>query len=203
MAEEIMAKFSLERPETAQLLKSLEAQKGLALLKGTDRILMAWPFSAIASPFVVKLDNGKEYFANCAWDAVAFHVMLEAWVEIRSFCHHSGAKIEVRISSSGQAETDPTGVLVYLAKPANQWWVDIIDACSNTMVFFAGGRELEAWLSEVQAAASGVTLSIEQTILLSQPIYKGRMNLDYERTSAEEIRKHFAEMNLTGPFWDL
>src|SRR3989304_3440312 len=130
MAEEIMAKFSLERPETAQLLKSLEAQKGLALLKGTDRILMALPVSALTSPFVVKLDNGKEYFANCAWDAVAFHVMLEAWVEIRSFCHHSGAKIEVRISSSGQAETDPTGVLVYLAKPANQWWVDIIDACS-------------------------------------------------------------------------
>ena len=37
---------------------------------------MAHPFSGIVTPFPVTMANGKRYFANCAWDAIAFHVML-------------------------------------------------------------------------------------------------------------------------------
>jgi hypothetical protein len=38
---------------------------------------------------------------------------------------------------------------------------------------------------------------------LSVPIYRTKMPLDYQRPSVAVLRAHFAEMGLTGAFWDL
>src|SRR5690242_9701113 len=75
LVEELMTQFGLTRPETVAVLRELSESRGIAVVKGTSRILMAWPFSAIATPFVVRA-RGKTYYANCSWDAVAFHSML-------------------------------------------------------------------------------------------------------------------------------
>lgn len=203
MAEEVMRRFELGRAETERLLESLGMQKSLALVPGTHRILMAWPFSAVATPFSVRLRDGKEYFANCAWDAVAFHVMLEQAVEINSFCHHSGERIWVKIHPEGKVETESPCPLVYLARPASKWWLDIVDTCSNTMVFFSSEGNLEEWLAHAQPSERGVALSIEQTIELSVPIYRGRMGQEYARPPVDAIRQHFTQMGLSGPFWEL
>jgi len=80
--EELITGFSASRRECRRALLSLESQRLLTLLPGTDRILMAHPFSAIVTPFRVATANGKRYFANCAWDAIAFHVMLQEDVSI-------------------------------------------------------------------------------------------------------------------------
>lgn len=201
--EEIMNEFGLEREAAAQILQTLEANKSVALLAGTQRILMAFPFSAVATPFVVKLDNGKQYFANCAWDAVAFHVMLQQPLQIDSFCHQSGELIKVRIGPGGEVDADPPHAVVFLSRPASQWWQNIIDTCSNTMVFFSKPQHLERWQADHPLAASGQTLSIEQTIKLSGPLYKDRMSMDYERPSADRLRQHFAQLDLAGSFWQI
>ena len=81
--EQIMQKFGLERADAFKVLVDLQSARHIALLTGTQRILMAFPFSSIVTPFRVKV-AGKdgEYFANCAWDAVAIHVALgkEQWI---------------------------------------------------------------------------------------------------------------------------
>lgn len=201
--EEIMAQFGLSRNEGYEALKTLESQRGLALLKGTQRILMAWPFSAVATPFRVRLENGKEHFANCAWDAVAFHVMLEQAVEIDSFCHDTGERIKVRIGNNGEVEAHPPSTLVYLGLPAARWWDDVVNTCSNNMVFFASPARMEEWLVENRVSEPGAALSIEKVIQLSGPIYANRISLDYARPPADALRAHFAGMGLTGSFWEI
>ena len=59
-----MGEFSATRAEVEASLDELAASRALAMIKGTHRILMAWPFSAIATPFVVHA-RGRDYFANC------------------------------------------------------------------------------------------------------------------------------------------
>ncbi|HEY5538331.1 MAG TPA: hypothetical protein VIL58_02170, partial [Thermoplasmata archaeon] len=66
--EDVMRQFELGREDAFAVLRALEDAHHLKLVPGTQRILMAFPFSAIATPFRVTANN-QRYFANCAWDA--------------------------------------------------------------------------------------------------------------------------------------
>ena len=95
--EQVMIKFELDRSAAFKALLDLESAHHIFLVPGTQRILMAWPFSSVATPFQVKLAPEKRrYFANCAWDAVAFHVMLRKEQSILSYCHHCAEEINIR-----------------------------------------------------------------------------------------------------------
>ena len=48
VVEELMGEFSLSRDDATQALRDLEAAHHIALVPGTARILMAFPFSAVA-----------------------------------------------------------------------------------------------------------------------------------------------------------
>src|SRR5438132_14251389 len=87
--EQIMQKFGLDRASAFNALVELQSARHIALLPGTQRILMAFPFSSIVTPFRVRIaGKDRDYFANCAWDAVAYNVALgkEQWIS--SYCHH-------------------------------------------------------------------------------------------------------------------
>ena len=171
--EQIMRKFGLDRASAFKALTGLQSARHIALLTGTQRILMAFPFSSMVTPFRVKV-AGKErvYFANCAWDAVAIHVALgkEQWIS--SFCHHCSEAIKIHLKDqrviSQQSDNQP---LVYLALPASKWWDNIVLTCSNNMVFFSSKNHLDEWIKS-GAAIGGEALTINQTLRLSIPIYK-------------------------------
>jgi len=62
--EQIMRKFGLDRTSAFNALVDLQSARHIALLPGTQRILMAFPFSSIVTPFRVRLTGkDKEYFA--------------------------------------------------------------------------------------------------------------------------------------------
>lgn len=202
--EQIMREFGLDRASAFKVLVELQSARHIALLTGTQRILMAFPFSSIVTPFRVKVTGrDKDYFANCAWDAVAIHVTLgkEQW--IYSYCHHCSEDIKIRLKDqrvvSRQSEYQP---LVYLALPASEWWENIVLTCSNNMVFFSSRDHLAEW-TKSSSQAGGEALTIEQTLKLSLPIYKNKMRLDYERPSREQTIAHFQSLGLTSDFWKI
>ncbi|HET7678219.1 MAG TPA: alkylmercury lyase family protein [Candidatus Limnocylindrales bacterium] len=201
VVEQLMLAFSLSREETENVLRELEAARQLVLVKGTARILMAWPFSAIATPFRVEV-GGRRYFANCAWDAVAFHAMTGQPIRIDSSCHHCAAPITIELRDGRAVSVEPAEALVYLAIPAARWWDDIILTCSNTMVFFASEAHRDA-SALCSADGGGASLTPEQTHVLSGPVYGPRMELGYTRPPRQELLDHFASMGLTGDFWAL
>ncbi len=200
--EEVMQKFKLNREEAHDHLQQLDSARHLKLLSGTQRILMAWPFSAVTTPFRVTLGDGRRYFANCAWDAVAFHVMLKEDVSIDSYCHHCAEHLQIQLRGDQVESIHPEGALVYLALPAAKWWDDIVNTCSNHMTFFQSQTHLDQWL-KANPGGRGEAVTVEQIIKLSIPIYGDKMELDYERPSKDELNAHFKSLGLEGDFWKL
>jgi hypothetical protein len=199
-----MRRFGLDRASAFKTLVDLQSARHIALLTGTQRILMAFPFSSIATPFRVKVaGRDKEYFANCAWDAVAIHVALgkEQWIS--SYCHHCSEDVKIHLKDqrrvSAQSDSQP---MVYLALPASKWWEDILLTCSNNMVFFSSKDHLDEW-KRTGSVTGGEALTIEQTLRLSVPIYKDKMSLDYARPSREQTIAHFQSLGLTSEFWKI
>ncbi len=202
VAEELMTDFSLSRAVAGAVLGEVAAARNIALVKGTQRILMAFPFSAIATPFVVHA-RGRAYYANCAWDAIAFHAMLaDDDVAIDSFCHHCATPIRVELSGGRATVVDPPETIVYLALRPTQWWEDIITTCSNTMVFFASSEHRDA--SDLCAPADqAASLTPDQAHALSVPLYGPRLKIDYVRPGRDELMAHFDALGLTGPYWQI
>jgi Alkylmercury lyase len=200
VVEELMGEYGLSRAETIAILRSLADARHFAFVKGTARILMAFPFSAIATPFRV-VANGRDYFANCAWDAIAFHRLLETDIAIDSFCHHCAQPIHIEMSGGGATVVEPVETLVYLALKPTQWWEDIITTCSNTMVFFASPEHRDASDLASGPPDSAASLTPDQVHLLGEPLYASRLAMNYERPSIEVLRSHFASIGLTSPYW--
>jgi len=201
--EQIMRKFGLGRASAFKVLADQSARH-IALLTGTQRILMAFPFSSIVTPFRVKVaGKDKEYFANCAWDAVAIHVALgkEQWIS--SYCHHCSEDVKIHLKDQRViwqlSENQP---IVYLALPASKWWENILLTCSNNMVFFSSKNHLEEWIKS-DAVGGGEALTISQTLQLSVPICRTKMSLDYARPSREQTIAHFQSLGLTNDFWKI
>src|SRR5206468_10134891 len=123
--EEVMQRFHLARCDAHDVLEELEAAHHVIRLPGTQRILMANPFSALDTPFAVKIGN-KRYFGACAWDAVAFHVMVGRESRVDSFCHHCGEPIRIEFRNGRAVSTQPSDPLVFLSLPAAKWWENIV-----------------------------------------------------------------------------
>jgi hypothetical protein len=201
VVEELMTEFGLTRTQTVDALRELWETRHIALVKGTARILMAFPFSAIATPFRVKSD-GKNYFANCAWDAIAFHAMLDTDIAIESYCQHCARPISIDMSHGAATRVEPESTIVYLALRPIQWWDDIITTCSNTMVFFCSPEHRDA-SDQYDSANPGASLTPDQVHQLGEPLYATKLAIDYSRPGREELAAHFASLGLTGPYWQI
>lgn len=202
IVEELMPRFGLTRDESVAVLRELEQARHVALVKGTARILMAFPFSAIATPFRVAARD-RDYYANCAWDAIAFHAMFsQADIRVDSYCHHCAAPILVEMRGGRAVSVEPAATIVYLALRPTQWWEDIITTCSNTMVFFCSAEHRDA--SNIAAGPDqAASLTPQQVHDVGVPLYGPRLSIDYVRPGRDELLAHFASLGLSGAYWQI
>jgi hypothetical protein len=196
--EEIAGARGIPVPEARAALERLDEAHHIKLLEGTARILMAFPFSAMSTPYRVTRADGRRYFANCAWDSVAFHVMLEEPIRVDSFCAQCGEPLSFRVKDGNGLEVDGALPIIQLRLPATEWWKDITRTCANTMVFLCSEKHLQA--AEHRLSDQG-SVTIQQVVQISGPIYHGKMRLDYERPPAATIRASYERAGLTGPHW--
>jgi Alkylmercury lyase len=198
--EEIAGHFAVPLADAHAALKRLDDAHQIKLLEGTNRILMAFPFSAISTPYRVTRPNGRRYFANCAWDAVAFHVMLDEPVQIDSFCAACGEPVQFRLDGGHGARVHNPLPLIQLRLPAAAWWKDITRTCANTMVFLCSPKHVPGDAGKMMD--QGV-VTVEQILQMSGPIYRDKMRLEYERPPSSAIQATYDRVGLTGPHWKL
>jgi hypothetical protein len=110
--------------DTRGAFERLAAGHVLVLQPDTGEILMASPFSAVPTPFVVELGSiGYFCFGNCIWDGLGIAAMTGRDARIKTSCADCGAAMEVRVS--GGAVQYAEG-LAHFAIPARHWWDDIV-----------------------------------------------------------------------------
>ena len=162
---------------------------------------MAHPFSAVITPFRCRLRSGREYLINCSFDTLACHVMLgEAPMTISSFCHRTGVQIEMMLDAGRVEWLHPATTVVYLGIPARRWWENIVDTCGNQFLFFASASDAKAWEKETGKDPLGRSISVDTCLRIVEPVYRDKLEFDYERPSAELLNRHLASLDLCGEF---
>jgi hypothetical protein len=199
--EEAMRKFGLSRKDAFSLFRELEADHHILLVPGTQRILMANPYSAVNTPFRTHI-GGRLYFANCAWDTVSLHVMLEMEARVESYCHHCAEPIGIHLREGKVVSSDPKDPLIFLSVPVANWYDNLINTCSNNMVYFASKEHMDSWLRS-DPGLTGEALTPEKMAAVCKPLSKTRMNLDYERPPKEALMQYWDSIGMTSAFWDL
>ena len=108
--------------EIRQAFERLAAARVIVLQRDNEEILMALPFSAVPTPFLVQT---KDYSCdgNCIWDAMGIGAMLHRDATIKTACGDCGTAMDVHIRD-GQVQADQ-GIL-HFAVPALHWWDDIV-----------------------------------------------------------------------------
>lgn len=112
----------LEVTDVLDTYARLRMQRVLVLDGDGSSIRMAPPFSGVPTQHVVKA-GGKEYFANCAWDALGVIAALQIPGEVRSRCEQSGERLQLRVGLDGP---EPSEWLFHCLIPAAKWWQDIV-----------------------------------------------------------------------------
>jgi len=109
-----------ERDVTGSFQRLADAHM-LVLQRDTPEILMAMPYSAVPTAFVVHA-AGARAFANCMWDALGIAAMLHADAQIHTSCADCGTAAEIRVENERVIGEG----FVHFARPVREWWNDVV-----------------------------------------------------------------------------
>ena len=91
------------------------------VLDDAGEILMAPPFSAVPTPFLVQTSRFRA-FGNCIWDALGIAAMAKSDAVISASCGDCGASMQLDVVGG---QVDGHGIM-HFAIPARMWWQDIV-----------------------------------------------------------------------------
>ena len=94
----------------------------LVLQNGSGEILMANPFSAVPTPFLVKA-GGRSFYGNCIWDAMGIPAMLGRDAAVETSCGCCSAAMNLQIKNGSLENADG---IAHFAIRAAHWWDDIV-----------------------------------------------------------------------------
>jgi len=116
--------FRMPVADVLGALQRLAAGHVLVLQPDTGEILMANPFSAAPTPFVVELaPGGYSCFGNCVWDSLGIAAMTGQDARIKTACGDCGTAMEITVANGSVQQAEG---LVHFAIPALHWWDDIV-----------------------------------------------------------------------------
>ena len=117
----VAADLAMDVDAVIECYERLAAAHVLVLDPDSREVWMAMPFSAVPTAF--RVDGlGRQWFANCAWDAFGIAVALTCDVSIETYCPDCGAPMTYGVRGGELTRRD--GV-VHFAVPAKHWWDDI------------------------------------------------------------------------------
>ncbi len=119
--EKVSAAVGLDEKQTGDAFDVLDELHAIVLKRGSRQIERALPFSASPTSHQTRV-GGRQYWANCAWDALGIPAALNADGEIRSdgFAGTDTVHLEIR-DGRLLGDTVQMGFVV----PARKWWHDI------------------------------------------------------------------------------
>ena len=109
--------------EIQESFKRLKDGHILVLQEGDREILMANPFSAVPTPFIVQAGE-KSWWGNCIWDAMGIAAMVRQDATVTTGCGDCNDVMRVRVEGGAARLVEGTGI-VHFSVPASSWWDNI------------------------------------------------------------------------------
>jgi hypothetical protein len=120
---DVAAALELDEDEVEDAYRRLHDAHALVLEPDTTRIRMLNPFSAVETRHRVEAGK-RQWFANCAWDALGIPGALHTDGAVRSECPDCGEAVELEVR--GGELVRGADLLVHFVVPARHWWDDIV-----------------------------------------------------------------------------
>jgi hypothetical protein len=120
--DELADELGLPLEDIFSGMRRLHDAHAVVLEPEGDRIRMANPFSAVPTPHRVRAE-GRDWYANCAWDAFGVLAALDVNGHVSSECPDCGAAVEINVHDREPVDDDH---LVHVNVPAAHWWDDIV-----------------------------------------------------------------------------
>lgn len=119
--DETAAALGRRSSEVAESFQRL-ADNHVLVLQAGGEILMAPPFSALPTQFLVRAAE-HSWFGNCIWDALGILAMLnlDGRVETSCGCCGDGMNLSVEGGKLNEAEG-----IVHFAFPTAHWWDNVV-----------------------------------------------------------------------------
>jgi hypothetical protein len=121
LARDVAQVLGTSQDDVVESFQRLSDAHVLVLQRDAPEILMAMPYSAVPTAFVVHA-NGIRSFGHCMWDALGIAAMLHADAHIHTSCADCGTAIDIRI----EKEKVIGGGFVHFARPVREWWNDVV-----------------------------------------------------------------------------
>ena len=122
-AAEIARALHREIDGLRQSLRRMKDGHILVLQEGDQEILMANPFSAVPTPFVVQIGD-RSWWGNCIWDALGIAAMVKGEATITTGCGDCNDEMVIRVEG-GQAWFEDGNGVIHFSVPARRWWDNI------------------------------------------------------------------------------
>lgn len=119
---ELAATTGRSEEEVAEALGQLADAHVLVLQRDGGEILMANPFSAVPTPFIVRAGT-RQWYGNCIWDGMGIAAMLHAEATLEAACGCCGSAIVLALPGECRDEDQR---VAHFAIPAAHWWDDIV-----------------------------------------------------------------------------
>jgi hypothetical protein len=160
------------------------------LVLDEDRVAvrMAHPFSARQMHFVVASAEQK-WWGGCAWDSFGIMAALGEQVLVATTCVGCGRPLALLADPAAEP---PEPYVGRFQVPAARWWDDVVKTCSTIRLACDSGH-----------ADGGEVVDLPTMWRLGKVWYGDRLHDDHRRRTPEEATAVFAELGLTGSFWDL
>ena len=121
-AGEVAAEYGSTTGDVEAGWRRLHDAHALVLEPDGTAIRMANPFSGVPTSYRVHAD-GREWYANCAWDAFGVCAALGADGRIETTCADCGDPIDIAVRDCAPGDAS---LLFHCLVPAARWWEDIV-----------------------------------------------------------------------------
>lgn len=120
---DVSRKIDIDKSEVLGAFGRLHSKRLLLPEPGDPtRIRMAPPFSGVPTSFPVEAD-GKQYYANCVWDAYGIAAALHCDAISRASDGHTGEPLTLEVKNGAPILKS---YVAHFAVPAAHWWDDLV-----------------------------------------------------------------------------
>lgn len=122
LATDLAAALSCPEEEVKESFRRLADEHYFLLQKYSGEVLMAFPFSAVSTPFTVEAGE-RSWYANCAWDSLGIISVLDEDARVKASCPCCGEAMTLRVENGSLVEGDG---IVHFSVPARDWWKNVV-----------------------------------------------------------------------------